>query len=367
MRRYVGFIVIALAIQFQTATTCHTWFTRPEPLGEDDKNNNARAKASSSSSQQHAPSFFFLCERLGKNKVIEKSFGELFKMYSDNGGCYAPGSASDYSGWKSRTHSGLQCERWDVITKILQRQIFLFQKEKSKEEAAKIHNFGTKSNERSDFDMFIELTNKTIGEMMRKDILHHNYCRDPDDTGIPWCYVKSEGVIAWEPCDVPKCTTCWRIRHKAETDYGRSQGYWSPFCHMTGGHFLPLQCYKQHCWCSARNGTIHSGSVHDTRLHGMPVCEKDAKTTSLKNTISRASSASDAGLFMDELVKVQMGSYEKLIEVTNQITDIIMEAEQLELQIKQKVKEQDEGKPVEVADTLEKPTEAQKTSKSVLK
>ena len=32
----------------------------------------------------------------------------------------------------------------------------------------------------------------------------HNYCRDPDETGYPWCYTSQAGV-RWEGCSVPLC------------------------------------------------------------------------------------------------------------------------------------------------------------------
>ena len=32
----------------------------------------------------------------------------------------------------------------------------------------------------------------------------HNYCRDPDGTGYPWCYTTEQGV-RWEGCSVPDC------------------------------------------------------------------------------------------------------------------------------------------------------------------
>ncbi|KAL5247120.1 hypothetical protein ACHWQZ_G019096 [Mnemiopsis leidyi] len=32
----------------------------------------------------------------------------------------------------------------------------------------------------------------------------HNYCRDPDGTGYPWCYTTEPGV-RWEGCSVPDC------------------------------------------------------------------------------------------------------------------------------------------------------------------
>ncbi|KAL3887066.1 hypothetical protein ACJMK2_027022, partial [Sinanodonta woodiana] len=36
-----------------------------------------------------------------------------------------------------------------------------------------------------------------------------NYCRDPDNKGHPWCYIKGHHSKSWEFCDVPYCQgTC---------------------------------------------------------------------------------------------------------------------------------------------------------------
>ncbi|XP_071169103.1 plasminogen-like [Mytilus edulis] len=34
-----------------------------------------------------------------------------------------------------------------------------------------------------------------------------NYCRDPDNTGAPWCYT-TDPEVRWEYCPVPKCDVC---------------------------------------------------------------------------------------------------------------------------------------------------------------
>ncbi|KAL3887069.1 hypothetical protein ACJMK2_027025, partial [Sinanodonta woodiana] len=36
-----------------------------------------------------------------------------------------------------------------------------------------------------------------------------NYCRDPDNKGHPWCYIKGHPSKSWEFCDVPYCQECY--------------------------------------------------------------------------------------------------------------------------------------------------------------
>ena len=38
----------------------------------------------------------------------------------------------------------------------------------------------------------------------KKGNISHNKCRDPDESGYPWCYTTSSGK-RWEYCDVPEC------------------------------------------------------------------------------------------------------------------------------------------------------------------
>lgn len=39
-------------------------------------------------------------------------------------------------------------------------------------------------------------------------LLDHSFCRDPDSTGKPWCFVETKTHILWQACAVPKCVRC---------------------------------------------------------------------------------------------------------------------------------------------------------------
>jgi len=218
-------------------------------------------------------SLFFLCDRLGKEKLFDDEIFDyvLTPFYTDEIGCYQPGLADEYKGKRSRTASGKKCEKWDIIVWELKRQIEIFENVKKKIEK---ENQWPKKKINFSLDKYINLANQTIKEMKEKDILHHNYCRDPDQTGVPWCYVRAKNQILWEPCNVPKCTSCWHIRFKSKSAEGLVNNLWSPYCHLTEGYFLPLQCYKHLCWCSEKNGTLVKGTVKNTNFEGMPDCGK---------------------------------------------------------------------------------------------
>jgi integrin beta 3 len=42
------------------------------------------------------------------------------------------------------------------------------------------------------------------GQMPTTPDKYTNYCRDPDNTGKPWCYTTVPGV-RWDYCHVPEC------------------------------------------------------------------------------------------------------------------------------------------------------------------
>jgi len=263
--------------------------------------------------------FYFLSERLGKDKLLKQQIhGHIMSFYSDSGACYYPGLASSYRGNKDAGHSGKRCEKWSVVVSLLEKQINTFQKHKIK----LMEKYKLPLNFKSNIDDYIEITNKTIYEMINKNILHHNYCRDPDETGIPWCYVKLGKEVAWEPCNIPKCTICWGLRQRVLQS--NNEKFWKPFCAMLEGDFLPLQCHLEYCWCSEKNGTLIKGSVVNAKKNGMPVCDPILRNQLLKSELGKTTDGQDtAQAFVEALVMVQLKSYQKLMDISsNMINDL---------------------------------------------
>uniref|UniRef100_V9KK65 Plasminogen activator n=1 Tax=Callorhinchus milii TaxID=7868 RepID=V9KK65_CALMI len=40
---------------------------------------------------------------------------------------------------------------------------------------------------------------------LRLGLGNHNFCRNPDNDGAPWCHVYKHQVLTWETCDIPTC------------------------------------------------------------------------------------------------------------------------------------------------------------------
>ena len=74
------------------------------------------------------------------------------------------GDGAEYHGKVNKTHSGLECQAWNVLTPHK-------------------HGFGR------------------LGD--------HNFCRNPDEEPGPWCYTTTSGT-RWELCTVRKCNPCDR-------------------------------------------------------------------------------------------------------------------------------------------------------------
>jgi len=178
--------------------------------------------------------FYFLSERLGKEKLLQQQHKSFVNFYSDNGACYYPGSASSYHGNKATGNSGKSCEKWTVVVSLLEKRINTFQEHRRK----LIKKYNLPSNFKSNIDDYIEKTNNTIYEMINTNMLQHNYCRDPDETGVPWCYVQVGKEVAWEPCSIPECTTCWGLRQRVLQS--ENEKFWKPFCAISEGDFLPF-------------------------------------------------------------------------------------------------------------------------------
>ncbi|KAL5019136.1 hypothetical protein ScPMuIL_004858 [Solemya velum] len=110
------------------------------------------------------PSDYCPTIRLGSDSssLCDPSIGTLCSS-SD---CLHPGYP--YMGHRTCTLSGYTCQRWDVFQP---------------------HNHKYNASNRFP-DAYISAAN--------------NYCRDPSNTGMPWCYTTDPGV-RWQFCDIPVC------------------------------------------------------------------------------------------------------------------------------------------------------------------
>ncbi|XP_067876422.1 salivary plasminogen activator beta-like [Heterodontus francisci] len=99
-------------------------------------------------------------------------------------------SGKDYRGTRDYTVSGAECLKWDSSAVL-----------------------GRKYNA-----MRYDASELGLGS--------HNYCRNPDGDGKPWCYVQS--AMYWEFCDIPKCQTvvnskCGQRQYKMNKIAGGNQ------------------------------------------------------------------------------------------------------------------------------------------------
>lgn len=78
-------------------------------------------------------------------------------------------SSNRYNGFKSTTYDGHTCQRWDSQT--------------------------PHKHSRNQADRFPDASVADAA----------NYCRDPDDEGLPWCYT-TDPDVRWQLCGIYKCT-----------------------------------------------------------------------------------------------------------------------------------------------------------------
>ncbi|XP_029954773.1 hyaluronan-binding protein 2 [Salarias fasciatus] len=83
--------------------------------------------------------------------------------------CYV-GSGADYRGVVSTTEEGIECLDW--------------------------HSFFITQNGEDPYVMYSDF-----------DGLAENYCRNPDGDEKPWCFIKKNGELTWDHCNVKKCST----------------------------------------------------------------------------------------------------------------------------------------------------------------
>jgi hypothetical protein len=77
-------------------------------------------------------------------------------------------SSNRYNGFKSTTYDGHTCQRWDSQT--------------------------PHKHSRNQADRFPDASVADAA----------NYCRDPDDEGLPWCYT-TDPDVRWQLCGIHKC------------------------------------------------------------------------------------------------------------------------------------------------------------------
>jgi len=77
---------------------------------------------------------------------------------------------SGYRGTVSQTKSGLTCQKWTSQTPISH--------------------------------------DRTPNNYQSEGLGDHNYCRNPDGEGQPWCYNVADSWPRWEYCDIPVCPEC---------------------------------------------------------------------------------------------------------------------------------------------------------------
>merc|ERR1719419_143501 len=100
---------------------------------------------------------------------------------AEPGDCYE--SASTYTGSTSTTESGRTCQNWS----------------EQKPHEHNVHDKGLHK-----YRPYWQSLGQTSAEAK-------NYCRDPDNSGAPWCYTQESGK-RWEYCSVPKCALGKRVR-----------------------------------------------------------------------------------------------------------------------------------------------------------
>ncbi|XP_075117201.1 hepatocyte growth factor activator serine protease [Leptodactylus fuscus] len=84
--------------------------------------------------------------------------------------CYDYDNATEYRGIEKKSLSGYSCLRWDSN---------LFHR---------------------------ELHTRTLDDHILRGLGSHSYCRSPDDSTTPWCYVMKQNHMSWEDCPIPICS-----------------------------------------------------------------------------------------------------------------------------------------------------------------
>uniref|UniRef100_UPI0037E7EC9B plasminogen activator, urokinase a n=1 Tax=Semicossyphus pulcher TaxID=241346 RepID=UPI0037E7EC9B len=96
-----------------------------------------------------------------------------------------------------------------------------------------------------------------------KGLGDHNYCRNPDQSLMPWCRVRREGRIVRDFCDIPRCsTTTVKPPPAVDTELTCGERSERRENKIVGGSFTPIE---SHPWVAAlfhqRSGFLCGGSL----------------------------------------------------------------------------------------------------------
>ncbi|XP_068184043.1 urokinase-type plasminogen activator-like [Antennarius striatus] len=84
---------------------------------------------------------------------------------------------------------------------------------------------------------------------LSKGLGNHNYCRNPDQSLMPWCHVRIGGKIVKEFCDIPRCSTA-TVKPPAAVDTELTCGerFENSVYKVVGGSFTSVE---SHPWIAA--------------------------------------------------------------------------------------------------------------------
>ncbi|XP_026690951.2 tissue-type plasminogen activator-like [Ciona intestinalis] len=185
------------------------------------------------------------------------NFWGPFSVYTDAGGCYEEDRPEAYTGAYTLSESGQGCLMWREFTKWIRQH----SRNTMMAKRRKMLNTSWASMQGKDYseeDAILKAANETIANMEEQGLVGHNFCRDFDGNGKPWCFVQKGRMIMWENCGVPVCTLCWRMRQRAlrfKFNPMLFKNYWLPQCNFNGS-FARVQCWKAYCWCSRYDGGV---------------------------------------------------------------------------------------------------------------
>ncbi|CAK8671944.1 unnamed protein product [Clavelina lepadiformis] len=218
----------------------------------------------------------------------------IFLDYTDEKGCYEEEYSQEYLGKAATTMTGKPCVKWSEFTALMRKQVDINIKRLA--EVKRNATLLSSKESFSDAEEYVSTSNQTLHTIYEYGAVDHNFCRDPDFTGKPWCFTSIHRQLLWEPCSIPKCTLCWRMRQRARRFQYIKQLLnitWIPKC-TPNGSFDRTQCWNKYCWCSDRYGMIIKGTLTRTE-DGIPFCGLSYQTRPIKFSSIRVTKPKSKG------------------------------------------------------------------------